>query len=173
LREITGDDAEPLFRVCSDAEWLRYWGNAVHRTVDDTRMMIVQLKAAQQLGSQLRWAISVRGSDEAIGAVGFYRFLVPHYRAEATCEQARVVSGKGYMTEALGAVVRFGFEKLGLHTIEAGIDPRHKASLKLVERIGFVREGYLKENYFFQGYFYDTVLVAIKNPHPVFPSISG
>ncbi|WP_437599726.1 GNAT family N-acetyltransferase [Sorangium sp. So ce590] len=164
LREIQESDAEALFSVCSDAEWLRLWGAPVHREVADTRKMIGMLKRAHQEGSQLRWGISIRGSEHLIGAVGFYRFLMPHYRAEITYEQARTSSGKGYMTEALRAVVRFGFEQLDLHTIEAGIDPGHGPSLRVAERLGFQREGYLRENYFFQGSFYDTILCTLFSP---------
>ncbi|WP_437634913.1 GNAT family N-acetyltransferase [Sorangium sp. So ce854] len=166
LREIVESDAEALFTVCSDDEWLRLWGSPVHRTVADTRNMIVMLKRAHQEGSQLRWGISVRGSDRLIGAAGFFRFVPYHYRAEITYEQARTASGKGYMTEALRAVVRFGFEQLDLHTIEAGIDPGHGPSLRVAERVGFQREGYLRENYFFQGKFYDTILCTMFSPKP-------
>jgi [ribosomal protein S5]-alanine N-acetyltransferase len=166
LREITEDDAEALFSVCSDQEWLRLWGSPVHRVVEDTRNMITMLKRAHQEGSQLRWGITVRGSDYLIGAAGFYRFMSQHYRAEVTYEQARTASGKGYMTEALRAILRFGFEQLDLHTIEAGIDPEHKASLRVAERVGFQHEGHLKENYFFEGKFYDTILCTIFSPRP-------
>ncbi|WP_437655373.1 GNAT family N-acetyltransferase [Sorangium sp. So ce1182] len=167
LREITESDAEALFSVCSDDEWLRLWGAPVHKTVADTRKMIVNLKRAHQEGSQLRWGISVRGAEHhLIGAAGFFRFLPYHYRAEITYEQARNASGKGYMTEALRAIVGFGFEQLDLHTIEAGIDPGHGPSLRVAERLGFKREGYLRENYFFQGKFYDTILCTMFSPKP-------
>ncbi|WP_437589925.1 GNAT family N-acetyltransferase [Sorangium sp. So ce1000] len=166
LREIVESDAEALFAVCCDDEWLRLWGSPVHKTVADTRKMIVMLKRAHQEGAQLRWGINVRGSEQLIGAVGFFRFAMAHYRSEITYELARTASGKGYMTEALRAVVRFGFEQLDLHTIEAGIDPGHGPSLRVAERLGFQREGYLRENYFFQGKFYDTILCTLFNPRP-------
>jgi ribosomal-protein-alanine N-acetyltransferase len=166
LRELTEADAESLFVVCSDPEWLRLWGSPVHKTVDDTRRMIGMLRRAHQEGSQLRWGICVRGAEQPIGAAGFFRIIPQHYRAEITYEQARSASGKGYMTEALRAIVRFGFEQLELHSIEAGIDPGHAASLRVAERLGFQREGYLKENYFFQGKFYDTILCTLFNERP-------
>ncbi|MEU3737818.1 MULTISPECIES: GNAT family protein [unclassified Streptomyces] len=51
-------------------------------------------------------------------------------------------AGRGYMTEGLGLVVRFAFDELGLHRLEANIQPDNLPSLKLVERLGFRREGY-------------------------------
>lgn len=173
LREIIDRDAEALFRVCSDQEWLRLWGFPVHRTVDDTRAVIAQLKQAYNDRTHLRWGICLRGSDEVIGSVGFYRFVRQHFRAETTYEQARSVSGNGYMTEALRAIVQYGFEHLELHSIEAGIDPDHPASIKVAERVGFQREGYLHENYYFQGRFYDTVLYTILSGPPRDRKASG
>jgi ribosomal-protein-alanine N-acetyltransferase len=50
--------------------------------------------------------------------------------------------GHGYMTEALGAVVGFAFDRLKLHRVEANIMPRNVASMRVVEKLGFTNEGY-------------------------------
>ena len=46
------------------------------------------------------------------------------------------------MSEGLPLVVRFAFENLGLHRLEADIQPTNQLSLKLAEKAGFRREGY-------------------------------
>lgn len=48
------------------------------------------------------------------------------------------------MHEALTALINFGFEELDLNRIEADIDPRNEASLRSVERLGFIHEGHLR-----------------------------
>lgn len=53
--------------------------------------------------------------------------------------------GKGYMTEALGEIVRIAFDKYKLHRIEANIMPRNKASIRVVEKAGFIKEGTSKK----------------------------
>ena len=57
---------------------------------------------------------------------------------------------RGYMTEAAGLLVRYAFEDLHLHRIEANVMPRNKASLRVLEKNRFVNEGlspsYLKIN---------------------------
>ena len=166
LRELADTDAEAYFQVCSEYEWLRLWGFPVHSSPKDTLAMIRQQREAYEAGLQLRWGIALRGINKVIGSICLYRFVVPHFRAEVTYEQARAVSGNGYMTEALRAVVRFGFEELDLHTIEAGIDPGHAGSLRVAERVGFQREGYLRENFFFEGRFYDTILCTMMSGRP-------
>lgn len=51
-------------------------------------------------------------------------------------------SGQGYMTEAFQLILRYAFEQLRLHRLEANIQPHNAASIALVKRAGFVREGY-------------------------------
>ena len=51
-------------------------------------------------------------------------------------------AGQGYLTDALRLVLRYAFEDLKLHRLEANIQPENVASLALVRRAGFVREGF-------------------------------
>jgi ribosomal-protein-alanine N-acetyltransferase len=51
-------------------------------------------------------------------------------------------AGQGYMTEAIQLMLRYAFEHLKLHRIEANIQPQNIASIALARRAGFVREGY-------------------------------
>lgn len=51
-------------------------------------------------------------------------------------------AGRGYMTEAIGLLLRHAFGPLKLHRVEANIQPGNLASVALVRRAGFVKEGY-------------------------------
>jgi len=51
-------------------------------------------------------------------------------------------AGRGLMAEGLGLVVRHAFRRMGLHRLEANIQPENRASIALVERLGFRKEGY-------------------------------
>lgn len=46
------------------------------------------------------------------------------------------------MTEAMQLMLRYAFERLRLHRIEANVQPENSPSLALVKRAGFIREGY-------------------------------
>ena len=52
------------------------------------------------------------------------------------------LDGRGYMTEGMGLVLDHAFGELGLHRLEANIQPGNTASIELVRRCGFVREGF-------------------------------
>jgi ribosomal-protein-alanine N-acetyltransferase len=69
----------------------------------------------------------VRGALQS-AYLGYYA-LAPH-------------AGQGYMSEGLGLVLEAAFRTLGLHRVEANVQPDNAASLRLVERAGFAREGY-------------------------------
>lgn len=60
-------------------------------------------------------------------------------------------AGRGYMTEGLGLVVRYAFEGLRLHRLDAQIQPGNHASLRLVQRLGFRNEGYSPDLLFIDG----------------------
>jgi len=61
------------------------------------------------------------------------------------------LSGRGYATEALDALLRLGFEGLGLHRIIARIDERNDPSVRMVRRLGMRLEARLVENEWFKG----------------------
>ena len=77
-----------------------------------------------------------------IGTCGLWRLDAENHRAELGYMLAQAHWGRGLIGEAISAVCRHGFEQLHLHSIEAHVDPANAASVRVLERAGFVREGY-------------------------------
>lgn len=75
--------------------------------------------------------------------------------------------GKGLAFEAIGAVIRYAFETLRLHRIEANHVPENTRSAAVLKRHGFEREGYARDYLFIGGRFRDHVLNALVNDHLV------
>jgi ribosomal-protein-alanine N-acetyltransferase len=73
--------------------------------------------------------------------------------------------GKGIIVEAIKETIKYGFEIMNLHSIEAIIDPENLASEKVLQKSGFVKEAHLKENEYYEGRFLDTVIYSILNRH--------
>ncbi len=68
------------------------------------------------------------------------------------------------MSEALKAVLDYGFNTMGLHSVEAIASPLNNASIKILERNGFVREAYFKENFLWEGQYLDSVVYSLLAP---------
>jgi ribosomal-protein-alanine N-acetyltransferase len=64
------------------------------------------------------------------------------------------------MTEALGAVIQHGFEKLNLQRLEAVVGAKNIPSLLLMEKYNFIKEGLLRQYYFTGDKYEDSVLFS-------------
>jgi ribosomal-protein-alanine N-acetyltransferase len=78
----------------------------------------------------------------------------------------------GYMTAAVRAVAPFAFSALGLHRLEAACIPTNTASMRLLEKCGFVREGLARQYLCINGQWQDHVLYARLRDDPA-PSAFG
>jgi ribosomal-protein-alanine N-acetyltransferase len=72
------------------------------------------------------------------------------------------LDGRGYMTEGMGLVLDYAFGELGLHRLEANIQPGNTASIALVRRCGFVREGFSEKYLKIDGHWRDHERWAIR-----------
>ncbi|GGH02491.1 GNAT family N-acetyltransferase [Silvibacterium dinghuense] len=73
-------------------------------------------------------------------------------------------SGQGYMTAALRAAATFAFRDLGLHRLEANIQPENLASIRLAQRAGFQKEGFSPRYLFLDGAWRDHEHWVLLNP---------
>ena len=87
------------------------------------------------------------------------------WRSEGQAEVGYVLNpahyGRGYATEAVGALLRLGFEDLGLHRVAARCDARNTASARVMQRVGMRREAHLVQSEFVKGQWTDELIYAI------------
>jgi ribosomal-protein-alanine N-acetyltransferase len=159
LRHARLTDAEAMHEILSDPVAMAYWSSLPHERPEQTRDWIAAMVEAAATGPSLDFIIDLDG--RAIGKAGFWRppeigyILHPDHW------------GRGLAREALTAVIRAGFELGGLDEIRADVDPRNEASLRLLERLGFVRTGYGKDTWEIGGVWLDSVYLALKRPQAV------
>jgi RimJ/RimL family protein N-acetyltransferase len=68
--------------------------------------------------------------------------------------------GKGYATEAIRVLTKYGFETLELHKISAGIYYNNKGSIRAFEKAGYFQEATLKNNRLVEGKYVDEVIMS-------------
>ena len=73
-------------------------------------------------------------------------------------------NGKGYMAEAVDLAVKFAFDEIHLHRIEAGVMPRNHSSMRVLEKAGFHKEGIAQKNVLINNKWEDHQVLAILNP---------
>jgi ribosomal-protein-alanine N-acetyltransferase len=161
LRPLHPADAPALFGIFSDARVARYLSRPAWTSIDSAHERIAQDTEAMAAGSYLRLGIERSDSPGLIGESSFFNLVASCRRAEIGYTLAHAAWGRGYMHEALVALVGFGFTQLELNRIEADIDPRNAASARTLERLGFVREGLLRERWIVQGEVSDTALYGL------------
>ena len=161
LRWLTPDDVPALFAVFGDPEVCRYWSRPALPDLAAAHALQAEIAASFADRSLFQWGIARRDTDAIVGTCTLATLSAEHARAEVGFALARACWGRGYVAEALPAMVRFAFETLGLHRLEADADPRNAASIRALERAGFVREGYQRERYHMQGEWQDGVLFGL------------
>jgi ribosomal-protein-alanine N-acetyltransferase len=110
-----------------------------------------------------RWIVTLKGDPRPIGSLGFYKWLPSRaHQAEMGYDLDKRHWGQGIMTEAMKAVIDFGFERMGLNRIEVYIMPRNKRSQRLARSLGFKREGLIRQRGYDEfGKFTDDILFSM------------
>ena len=161
LRKVTNEDANDMLKYLSDKEVVAPMGLAPFQTEKDVWDEINWYKTIYDEGTGIRWGITLKDSGKVIGSCGFLNMLPKHQRAEIGYELCQEYWGKGIASEALEAVVKYGFHHYQLERIEALIEPTNLRSQKLVEKQGFIREGLLRHYEFTCGKFDDLYMYSI------------
>ncbi len=151
LRPLIPTDAAALFEVFSDDKVMRYWSGAAWSCIDQAYDKIAQYSKSLRENESIGLGIINSQTNLVIGSCSLFHLDAQCKRAEIGYGMASTSWGKGYMHEALIALINFGFEELDLNRLEADIDPRNTASLRTVERLGFIHEGHLRERWIVEG----------------------
>ncbi len=145
LRPMQVSDAEDMFRYARREDVTEYLLWSPHPSRQYTEDYLRYLQRRYALGEFYDWAVVDRESGRMIGTCGFTRFDFPHNSGEIGYVLNPEYHGKGLGTEAAERVLRFGFEQLELHRIEAKFMRGNEASLHVMEKLGMTLEGYRRD----------------------------
>lgn len=161
LRNINEEDAEDLFFNFSNPAVMRYYGSEPMESTEEAIGLIHSFKVMFEEQKGVRWGVQIKNKQNLIGTVGFHAISSKHRRAEIGYELNEENWGQGYAREAIGAVVRYGFEQMKLNRIGAIVFLENQPSKDLLRKLGFKQEGVLR-NYMIQnGVSYDTNVYSL------------
>jgi [ribosomal protein S5]-alanine N-acetyltransferase len=141
LRRFRPDDVDGLHACFGDSEAMRYWDFPPSKSSTETARWVKALGDPKSPHTWLGWALARKGSDRCIGMVNYHHRETRNRRLEIGYILIPSLQGKGFMTEALQAILTYCFMDLNVHRVEAIIDPGNAASIRLATRLGFRLEG--------------------------------
>lgn len=140
LRRLVQDDAGEIFMLRSDEDVNRYLGRKRAENIADAKAFIEKIDGIVNSSDGFFWAVTPRDESSLAGTICFWNIDREKNKAELGYELLPAYQGKGIMTEAIAAVLRFGFDQLGFTSIEAWTHPGNLRSSALLEKAGFKRD---------------------------------
>jgi len=130
------DDAE-IFFLRSDETVNKYLASPIAESIQDARDFINKINNNTANSESVYWAITVNGNNKLIGTICIWNIEREENKAEIGYVIHPAYAGKGFMHEAVSAVIEYGFRQMKLLRLEAVLHPENKRSISLLERIGF------------------------------------
>jgi RimJ/RimL family protein N-acetyltransferase len=161
LRWLTQEDSPAILAIFGDSEVTEFWSSPPLRNLDGAVDLIEDIHRLFGSRTLFQWGICLRETEEVIGTCTLFNFDQAHRRAEIGFALRRTAWGHGLATEAIGLLLRFSFDSLDLHRLEADTDPMNERSLRLLERQGFQREGILRERWHHLGKIRDAIFLGL------------
>lgn len=161
LRPLGEADAQALFDMLSDPAVTRYWSTPPWTDMAPAHALIERDRQAMASGDYLRLGLERLDDAALLGNCTLFAINAQCRRAEIGYVLGAAHWGRGFMHEALRALLEHGFAAMDLNRIEADIDPRNEASARSLRRLGFAQEGYLRERWIVGGEVSDTALYGL------------
>lgn len=141
LREIREGDAEAIYRIYTDPRVVRYHNLERLEGFEAALSFAAWMQSLYPEGRGVRWGIEVRRSHDLIGTIGYEYLDARQHGAELSYDLLPAYWGRGLMQEAVGAVLEYVREQTSLLYLEANAVLENRASLRVLEKAGFVPQG--------------------------------
>lgn len=161
LRPITPRDDHAFLRIFSDPETMKYWSREPLDGLDEAVEMVQEEIKWGKTDKCLNWGIALIEGGGLIGKVSLFDHDEKHRRAEIGYVIDRSYWNQGLVSEVLVPVLAYAFGEIGLHRLDADVDPDNLASLALLKKFGFRREGLTRESFLVHGHWHDSVILGL------------
>ena len=161
LKELNPEVLQTLFTSYPDKEIMLQLGLNTTEELKTERNKFEQGLTTFKFSFK-NFLIIEKKTGRAIGRCGFHTWYILHSRAEIGYAITNdTMKNKGFMTEAIKAVIKYGFEEMKLNRIEAFIGKENVPSLRMVKGLGFIEEGTLRSHYFKNNEMQDSICFSL------------
>ena len=161
LREMDRSFADDMFEYASNPAVTKYLTWDVHPNRRFSYNYLGYVNSRYRTGEFFDWAITMRDSGKMIGTCGFTRFNFSSYSAEIGFVLNPKYWGYSIAPEASRRVIRFGFDTLELHRIEARYMENNIQSRRVMEKSGMTFEGIYRDMMLVRGQFVSVGVCSI------------
>lgn len=136
LRQLTKEDVEAMVEI------------AAYKLPDPTPDQAEEyiIKANEDFENRTGYTWGLEHNKELVGTIGFYRGFA-NKTGEIGYVMREAHKRQGFMSEAILAILKYGFEILGLKKITAYTELSNTASVRLLEKLGFENTNFKFEKY--------------------------
>lgn len=161
LRRVAASDVNEIMQLRGNPETMKYIPRPLVTTAQEALAHFELIDSKIESNEGINWAITIKGNPKLIGIIGHYRIEPQHYRSEIGYMILPEYNGRGITSEAVKAVLEYGFDDMNLHSTEAILDSRNVGSEKVLQKNGFVKEAHLVESECYDGIFIDRLTYSL------------
>lgn len=160
LVEIQQEHLKDIFSLFRDDKVTKFYNIKTMQKPEDGQVYLdwFQKRFKEQAG--IRWGIQLKNKEGIIGTIGYNNFSENH-RANLGYDLQSIYWNKGYMAEAIEAVVNFGFNVLNINRVEAEVMIGNIQSEKLLLKLGFQKEGCLRDWMYWDNKHFDMAMFSL------------
>lgn len=144
IRQMSKADTSAIYDICRRPESARYVEWTEHQNIGETRAYVNWIVDGYGKQRSTTWVIELLPEKKVIGTCCFLNIDSYYKTAEIGYCLSSAYWGRGYATEAVWALLWYGFREIGFARIQARVMTENFRSAAVLERIGFEKEGLLK-----------------------------
>lgn len=144
LRTMTEADAPRLFEIWSSPDVTKFMNIDPFTEIKQAADMIAFLNGLARENRAVRYAITDRQSGAIMGSCGFNELDYGQRRAEIGYDLDPAFWGKQYAPEAIGCLLAYAFDEIGMNRVDAKVVPENVNSIKVLSKLRFTFAGTLR-----------------------------
>ncbi|TSA28457.1 MAG: N-acetyltransferase [Ignavibacteriales bacterium] len=161
LRKITIDDVNDIYEYASITDVTTFVLWDTHKTKQDSIDFIKLTEEQFNNNISFIWGIVIKSENKLIGTIDLRNWDAIHKCGEIGYVISQKYWNRGYVSEAMKTVIKFGLEELHLNRIEAHCEEENIGSWRVMEKCGMKYEGTLREKVFIKERFRSMKMYSI------------